>query len=121
MKQTDFAHELPTMDFQDQCFHNIIYRIQKKYDFKFLGKKKANGKVLLTLVPKLRALYYRAKQKTQKIKKNKKLSRDNTLENLLFKNSLSLNRYKKPLTQKDRSVKIDLSSSTSSNYFIKKT
>ena len=61
LKQKHFAQELPKMDFQNQFiainFGNISPTVLKKInDFKFLGKKKAAAKVLLTMLAKVRAL-----------------------------------------------------------------
>ena len=64
LQQKDFAHELPKVDFQDQFVainvdkvSPIVFR-KENQRFQASGKKKAAAKVLLTMVPNVRMLFY---------------------------------------------------------------
>ena len=64
LQQKDFAHELPKVDFQDQFVainvdkvSSTVFRKENEW-FQFSGKKKAAAKVLLTMVPNVRMLFY---------------------------------------------------------------
>ena len=98
------------MDFQDQFiainFGNISPTVLKKInDFKFLGKKKAAANVLLSMLAKVRALYCQAnifKKLLSLITERRHYKKNVCYKNLLqFRETLSLNRYKKHLSQKD--------------------
>ena len=97
------------MDFQNQFIAinlgNILPTVLKKInDFKFLGKKKNAANVLLTMLAKVRTLYCQANIFTKLLSL---LTGKRHYKNVCFINlsqsseTLSLNRHKKHLSQKD--------------------